>query len=133
MFCAPAHAILDATACAALTGAVSRQGNARKGGSDVYVSVFTYRARVGEEDAVVALHEDWQRNRRPTATGFIAGEVLRAHDDPRTFINVVHFVSEEAARIVARDPDQDAWYRRLVSLCEGEPVFTDCQIAWQGQ
>lgn len=133
MSCAPACAILDATACAALTRAVSPAGAREEGGSGLYVSVFTYRARVGEEDAVVALHEDWQRNHRPTAGGFVAGEVLRAHDDPRTFIDVVHFVSEEAARIVARDPDQDAWYRRLVSLCEAEPVFTDCQIAWQGQ
>jgi hypothetical protein len=99
----------------------------------VYVSVFTYRARAGEEDAVVALHEDWQRNRRPTAIGFVRGEMLRADDDPRVFIDVVHFESVEAARIVAQGIEQDAWYRRLVSLCEVEPVFTDCQIAWQAR
>lgn len=99
----------------------------------MFVSVFTYRARSGEEDAVVALHEDWQRNRRPKAIGFISSEMLRADDDPRAFIDVVHFESAEAARVVAQDIAQDAWYRRLVSLCEAEPVFTDCQIAWQAQ
>ncbi len=99
----------------------------------MFVTVFTYRARAGEEDAVVALHEDWQRTRRATSTGFVAGELLRAQDDRRAFIDVARFETEEAARDVATNPDQDAWYRRLASLCEGEPVFTDCQIAWQGR
>jgi antibiotic biosynthesis monooxygenase (ABM) superfamily enzyme len=99
----------------------------------MFVTVFTYRARSGEQDAVVALHEDWQRTRRAAAAGFIAGELLCARDDPQTFIDVARFETEEAARAIAEDREQDAWYRRLASLCESEPVFTDCQVAWQGR
>ena len=29
----------------------------------MFVIVSSYRAKVGEEDAIIALHEDWQRNR----------------------------------------------------------------------
>jgi antibiotic biosynthesis monooxygenase (ABM) superfamily enzyme len=63
--------------------------------------------------------------------GFVGGEVYRAIGDRRQFINVARFASAEAARAVADDPEQDAWYRRLVELCEAEPVFTDCDLAWQ--
>jgi heme-degrading monooxygenase HmoA len=98
----------------------------------MFVTVFRYRARPGEEDAVVALHEDWQRTRRERAVGFVDGQLLNIADDPRAFISVARFESEAAARENAHDGDQDAWYRRLASLCETEPVFTDCHVAWQG-
>ncbi len=99
----------------------------------MFVSVYSYRARPGEEDAVVALYEDWQRTRRDRAVGFVDGQLLRTADDPRAFIAVARFESEAAARASARDSDQDAWFRRLVSLCESKPVFTDCQVAWQAR
>ena len=99
----------------------------------MHVTVLTYRARSGEEDAVVALHEDWQRTRRNSTSGFLSGELLHAHADSRTFIEVTHFETAEAARALATDPEQDAWYRRLASLCEAEPVFMECQVAWQGR
>ncbi|MFZ0215125.1 MAG: antibiotic biosynthesis monooxygenase [Candidatus Dormiibacterota bacterium] len=99
----------------------------------MFVTVLTYRARPGEQDAVVALHEDWQRKRRSTADGFIAGELLYALNDPQTFFDVARFETEEAARFVTANWEQDAGYRRLASLCEAEPVFTDCQVAWQGR
>jgi len=99
----------------------------------MFVTVFTYRARAGEEDAVVALHEDWQRTRRARAPGFVAGELLTAQNDARAFIDVARFETEAAARAVAADPEQDAWYRRLASLCESEPVFTDCAVAWEAR
>ena len=99
----------------------------------MFVTVFSYRAKAGEEDAVIALHEDWQRSWRARTSGFVAGELLRAHHDPRTFVDVAHFESEQAARAVADDPHQTAWYRRLASLCEAEPVFTDYHPEWQAR
>lgn len=99
----------------------------------MFVTVFTFHAREGEEDAIIALHEDWQRRWRARVAGFVAGELFHAQNDPRSFIDVARFESEEAARRVANDPDQNVWYRRLASLCEAEPVFTDCRTVWQGQ
>jgi antibiotic biosynthesis monooxygenase (ABM) superfamily enzyme len=97
----------------------------------MFVNVFTYRAKPGQEEAVLAHLERWERERRPKVQGFVGGEVYRAIGDRRQFINVARFASAEAARAVADDPEQDAWYRRLVELCEAEPVFTDCDLAWQ--
>lgn len=95
-----------------------------------FVTIRTFRARAGEEDAVVALHEDWQRHLRPRTDGYISGELLSAPDDPRAFISLARYESEAAARTAAEDPEQAAWYRRLRSLLEDEPAVSACTSAW---
>jgi antibiotic biosynthesis monooxygenase (ABM) superfamily enzyme len=99
----------------------------------VFVNVFTYRAKPGREADVVALLEEWDRERRPHIKGFLSAEVLVDVKDARSFVNIARFNDEQAARAVADHPDQDAWYRRLVAVCEAEPVFTDCREAWQSR
>jgi quinol monooxygenase YgiN len=99
----------------------------------MFVNVFTYRAKPGHEDDVVALLAEWDRDRRPKVEGFVSAEVYRDIRDARSFINIARFENEQAASAVANNPDQDAWYRRLVALCEAEPVFTDCHLAWQAR
>jgi heme-degrading monooxygenase HmoA len=96
----------------------------------MFVAVCTYRARAGEEDAVIALHEDWQRNRRAKAKGYLSGELLNDVRDPQAFITIARFESRAAALMVAEDPEQITWYRRLVSLAEGQPTFTCYHNAW---
>jgi antibiotic biosynthesis monooxygenase (ABM) superfamily enzyme len=97
----------------------------------LFVTVFTYRAKAGRENSIVALHEEWRRDRLSRALGYLSGELLRSMKDPRDFVDIARFESEEALRAVAADPEQDVWYRRLASLTEAEPVFTDCRRAWQ--
>lgn len=95
----------------------------------MFVTVFTYRARAGEESSVVALFDEWQRDRLPKVSGFQSGEVLRSIKDPQQFISIARFDSEAASQATANSPEQDSWYRKLVSLTEAEPVFTDCTVA----
>lgn len=96
----------------------------------MFVTVCTYRARAGEEDAVIALHEDWERNRRGQASGYLSGELLNDVRDPQAFTTIARFESRAAARTLAEDPEQIAWYRRLASLAEAEPTFTYYHNAW---
>jgi quinol monooxygenase YgiN len=96
----------------------------------MFVTVCVYRARVGEEDAVIALHEDWERNRRPKASGYLSGELLNDIHDPRVFITIARFESRAAALMAAEDPEQIAWHRRLASLAETEPTLTCYHSAW---
>ena len=42
----------------------------------MYVIVCTYRARAGQEDAIVALHESWERDQRLHIQGYLSGELL---------------------------------------------------------
>ena len=101
------------------------------GQSLMFVTVCTYRAKRGEEDAIIALHEDWQNNQRLRARGYVSGELLNHAIDPQFFIDIARFESEAAARALADDPDQAAWYHRLMSLAESEPIFADYESAWQ--
>ena len=97
----------------------------------MFVTVFTYRAKPGQEAEIVALHEDWQRNRLHSAPGYLSGELLRGIKDPQQFVTIARFESQAASEAIANDPQQDAWYRRLTSMTEAEPVFLDCLSAWR--
>jgi heme-degrading monooxygenase HmoA len=96
----------------------------------MFVTVYSYRAKAGQEQAIIALYDEWERDRLPRTKGFVAAELLRDLRDSRSFISIARFESAEAANAVAGAPEQDAWYRRLVDLTEQEPIFTDCDIEW---
>lgn len=96
----------------------------------MFITVCIYRARAGEEDAVVALHEDWQRTQRQKARGYVSGELLESIEHPRLFIGITRFESQEAAQAVTEDPDYVAWFRRVASLTEEEPALAGYHSAW---
>jgi heme-degrading monooxygenase HmoA len=97
----------------------------------MFVVACIYRARKGEEDAIVALHEDWQRTLRARAVGYVSGELLHSVQDPRAFIAITRYIDEAAARAVAADPEQIAWQSRLASLTEMGLITDECRCAWQ--
>lgn len=97
----------------------------------MFVTVFTFRARPGQEAGIVALHEDWQRSRLDLARGYLSGELLRGIKDSQQFVTIARFESQAASQAIASDPEQDAWFRRLTSMTEAEPVFLDCLSAWR--
>ena len=96
----------------------------------MFVTVSFYRAKAGEEDAVIALHEYWQRTPQPMATGYISGELLRNVANACEFIAIMLYESRESAQASANDPEQNAWYRRLVSLVENVPVRAEYNSEW---
>ena len=97
----------------------------------MFVVVCTYRARKGEEDAIVALHEDWQRALRSRARGYLSGELLHSLQDPRAFIAIARYEDEAAARAASADPEHIAWQHRLASLTEAGLIYDECCCAWQ--
>ena len=96
----------------------------------MFVTVCTYRARPGEEDAVVALHEHWPARQSGSMPGFLSGELLRSAHDPGFFVDIIRFESRESAEAHASDPEQRAWRRRLASLSETEPDVLACSVEW---
>jgi quinol monooxygenase YgiN len=96
----------------------------------VYVTLTSGRARPGEEDAIIALHEDWARRRSGDA-GLLSSEILGDPADPRTFVAISHFVDQAAAERSLRDPEHSAWQRRLASLSEPDLVQRDLLSLWR--
>ena len=101
--------------------------------AEMFVTVSIYRAKAGEEDAVIALHEDWQRNQQARAQGYLSGELLRNTQGPREFIAILRFENRVFAQEFANDPERNAWYRRLVSLIENVPVLTEYTREWPNE
>jgi hypothetical protein len=97
----------------------------------LFVIVSIYRAKPGEEDAIIALHEDWQRKQGNKPKVYLSWELLRNIEAPGEFMVIAHFESEELARAMVDDLNQDAWYFRLVSLIEEGPKCTDYRREWQ--
>ena len=97
----------------------------------MFVTISTYQARQGEEDAVIALHEDWQRRQQSHARGYLSGELLRNVMASREFIAIMRFENQEAAQVLANDPERETWYRRLVSLTEDISIRTEHMSEWQ--
>ena len=96
----------------------------------MFVTVSTYQARAGEEDAIVALHEDWQRTLQPKAAGYISGELLRNAANAREFIAIMRFERQEFFQELADTPEQQVWTQRLESLVEIAPVHRECVSEW---
>ncbi len=105
--------------------------NQEESKEQIFVIVSTYRAKAGEEDAIIALHEDWQRKQGGKAKVYLSWELLRNTEAPREFIVIAYFASEELARAMVDDLNQDAWYSRLVSLLEEGPVNNRCVREWR--
>jgi len=97
----------------------------------MFVIVSIYHAKAGEEDSIIALHEDWQRNQSSKAKAYLSWELLRNIEAPREFIAIAYFESEELARAMADDLNQDAWYFRLVSMIEEGPECTKYAKEWR--
>jgi len=85
----------------------------------------------GEEDAVIALHEDWQHHQQPQAGGYLSGELLRNVEAVGEFIAIMRFESQEAAQALANDPERKVWYQRLVSLTRATPTRAEYTSEWQ--
>ncbi len=105
--------------------------NQEESKGQLFVTVSTYRAKAGEEDAIIALHEDWQRRQGSKAKVYLSWELLRNIEAPREFIVIAYFASEELARAMVDDLNQDAWYSRLVSLLEEGPTCNKCASEWR--
>ncbi len=97
----------------------------------MYITVSMYRAKAGHEDAIIALHEDWQRHQQPKTKGYLSGELLRNAESSREFLAIMRFESQEAAEALANDPEHNVWSRRIVSLTEYTPVLTKYTSEWQ--
>jgi antibiotic biosynthesis monooxygenase (ABM) superfamily enzyme len=96
----------------------------------MFVTVSTYQARAGEEDAIVALHEDWQCTLQPKAAGYISGELLRNAANVRQFLAIMRFERQEFFQELADAPEQQVWMQRLESLVEIVPVHHVYASEW---
>jgi hypothetical protein len=96
----------------------------------MFVIVLLLRARVGEADALIALHEDWQRHLRSKNHRYISGELLTIAQGSREFISIMRFEGRKCAQVCVNSPVYQMWYERVASLAESIPEVSEHSLKW---
>ncbi len=95
----------------------------------MYIIVYIYHAKVGEEDAIIALHEDPQHSQNMDDSRYHSWKLLRNDKVPREFLSIAQFANEDLAQEARKALDRNAWYSRLLSLLERRPTRKNYTIA----
>jgi hypothetical protein len=82
----------------------------------------------GQEGNIEAHFRKWEKERRPSAGGAVGGYLLRPRAAGADLLGVAVFDSEESYAKNANDPAQDAWYRELRAMLEGDPEWNDGDV-----
>jgi hypothetical protein len=82
------------------------------------------RGKVKDAGAMRAASEEWESKLKPGATGYLGATEGVADDG--TFMAVVRFESEEAAKANSQRPEQGEWWDKTSKLFEGDVKFFDC-------
>jgi len=94
----------------------------------VFGTIAHLRPKAGQEQAVVAYLEEWERLRRPKIKGSVAEYLYRSEKNPGDLIMAVVFQDRESYYANAADPEQDRSYRQLRALLETDPTWEDGEI-----
>jgi hypothetical protein len=81
------------------------------------------QGKVADEASLRAAMDRWVRDCQPGAVGWL-GSTSGITDDG-TFVGVVRFESEDAARRNGERPEQDAWWNETEKCFAGEVTFLD--------
>jgi hypothetical protein len=85
--------------------------------------VQVIQGKVADEAGLRAAMDRWMQELRPGAAGWL-GSTSDITDDG-TFVTVVRFESEEAARRNSARPEQDAWWAETRKCFAGDVTFFD--------
>jgi hypothetical protein len=91
----------------------------------MYGTVARYRLKPGMEQKLLALEAEFREAKVP---GIVAEYVYRMDKDSLACIEVAVFESKEAYFALANSPDQDARYRKLLEIIEGDPEWNDGEV-----
>lgn len=94
----------------------------------MFGTVAHIRPKAGQEKALVALLQEWQRTRKPKVKGAIGGYLFKKEKTPDEYILVSVWQDRQAYFANANDPEQDRWFRRVRELLQADPVWEDGEI-----
>jgi len=86
--------------------------------------VQVIRGKVKDPSAMQGRLDAWKRDLGPGAKGWL-GATMGTTDDG-TYINVVRFESEDAAKANSERPEQGQWWQETEKLFDGPVAFYNC-------
>ena len=91
----------------------------------MYGTVANIRVKAGQTDALRSLMQEWNTERKPKIRGAVTGYLFQLDRDPQDCIMVGVFADKEAYQANANDPEQHAWFERIMTHLESEPQWND--------
>ncbi|MBI4305873.1 MAG: antibiotic biosynthesis monooxygenase [Chloroflexi bacterium] len=98
----------------------------------MYGTVARIRVKPGGEKALLALMDEWNKQRKGKVKGAVATYVYRLDKDPNQLVMAVVFKDKKSYTDNANDPEQDKWYRRFREQLQSDPVWDDGEIVATG-
>jgi quinol monooxygenase YgiN len=92
---------------------------------------FKMRAKPGERQKIIDLFDEWSRERRRQAGGFVRSVLCSNNDDPDQFMAYAMFADTETYEANSKAPEQDAWFQRLRSHLVSDPEWFNGTVELQ--
>jgi hypothetical protein len=86
------------------------------------------RMKPGYETKMQGLMEEWERDIRPKIPGGFVSIAGSKSGMPNESVFLALAQDEQTYRSLANMPEQDAWYRKMAELVEGEVTWEDVQM-----
>jgi predicted ester cyclase len=91
----------------------------------MFGTIARMRPKAGRQPDVIRMFDEWGRERGPLVPGALGGYLMRPLNRSNELIAVPIFADRATYEANAKDPQQDAWYRRLRELLEEDPIWED--------
>ena len=91
----------------------------------MYGTIFRIKPKPGQEQDVIDVFNEWERDRMPNVRGAISGYLFKPDADSGELIGVAVFEDKESYIANGNDPEQDAWFRKLRDLLQEDPSWED--------
>ena len=91
----------------------------------MYGTIFRMKVKKGQEQELVEMFNEWDRQRKPKVKGALGGLLLLPDKKSGEVVGVAIFQNKATYEANANDPEQDKWYKRLRELLTADPEWED--------
>jgi quinol monooxygenase YgiN len=93
----------------------------------MYGTIARMRLKPDQEAAMQAMNREYETLNVP---GYVSTTVYKMDADSNEFYMAVVFEDEASYRANAESPEQDARYRKMLAMLDGEPEWHDGEIVY---
>ena len=91
----------------------------------MYGTIFRMKVKPGQEQKVLEVFQEWDRDRKPKVKGAGGGYLLKPDNRPGELVAVAVFSDKASYTANASDPEQDVWYGKFRDLLVADPEWED--------
>src|SRR5512134_1588415 len=96
-----------------------------------HMTHFKMQAKPGERQKIIDLFDEWARERRHKASGFVRLTLSSNCDDADKFMAYAMFADKASYDTNSASPEQNEWFQKLRSHLVGDPEWFDGTIELQ--